>query len=344
LLVCNDSDLSPLTSSLPYQHDTTPQQQMSASPQQSRAFIIPIHPDHGVLLLSCTRKKKGFHHQAPGGRIDDQDYTDAQLAYPEATLEGSIDSNTYLPLLASRNAASRELFEETGIDIRSPDKRHRLIPLKLLYKDAAEEEVIVLEHNGRWFFSLRLKAEDFPIPPPQVDKQQEGEGALTKATQNDASEPLNLCLQLSEEHSGFTFEKDLLKASQMMKLHSKGQVSEALIMAMNAGKKAGGVGGVGAEAGGGEAEDDPPPKFRVSSNKNFGEPSAYHHHHSFGCAGLGDSRTDSRDADEVVVDEDKEGANFLEQPLLEQDGVYTDLEGGGSAKTTTCCGLFGITR
>ena len=43
--------------------------------QDYKAFVVPIHPDHGVLLLYCTRKKsKGPHHQLPGGRVDPEDF------------------------------------------------------------------------------------------------------------------------------------------------------------------------------------------------------------------------------------------------------------------------------
>ncbi len=40
-----------------------------------KAFIVPIHPNHGILLLYCTRKKsKGPHHQLPGGHVDKEDF------------------------------------------------------------------------------------------------------------------------------------------------------------------------------------------------------------------------------------------------------------------------------
>lgn len=61
-----------------------------------RGFIFAIHPKHGLLLLRAYKKKKGEHHQLPGGRVDAD-----ELAYEDA----------------HRRAAARELREETGIDV-----------------------------------------------------------------------------------------------------------------------------------------------------------------------------------------------------------------------------------
>ena len=57
-----------------------------------RGFIFAIHPKHGLLLLRAYKKKKGEHHQLPGGRVDAD-----ELAYEDA----------------HRRAAARELREES---------------------------------------------------------------------------------------------------------------------------------------------------------------------------------------------------------------------------------------
>ena len=35
-----------------------------------KAFVIAKHATLGLLLLKAYKKKKGEHHQLPGGRID----------------------------------------------------------------------------------------------------------------------------------------------------------------------------------------------------------------------------------------------------------------------------------
>ena len=51
---------------------------MTSADEDYKAFILPIHPQHGILLLYCTRKKsKGSHHQLPGGHVDKEDFDEA---------------------------------------------------------------------------------------------------------------------------------------------------------------------------------------------------------------------------------------------------------------------------
>jgi 8-oxo-dGTP pyrophosphatase MutT (NUDIX family) len=72
----------------------------------------------------------------------------------------SNDANEQL-MIAARNGAARELFEETGIDIRS--NVARLLPAQL----RAEPEVkggrtlLINEYKHRLFFSIRVTDADF---------------------------------------------------------------------------------------------------------------------------------------------------------------------------------------
>lgn len=80
-----------------------------------RAFIFAIHPLHGILLLQCTRKKKkGSHFQAPGGHVDKEDFDDAV-----SSTSGDCNQGPAILIRACKIGAARELYEETGIDIRS---------------------------------------------------------------------------------------------------------------------------------------------------------------------------------------------------------------------------------
>ena len=138
-----------------------------------RSFIFAIHPTHGLLLLRAYKKKKGTHHQLPGGRVDAD-----ELEYEDA----------------HRRAAARELREETGIDVS---------PARLM--DAA------VRRNNREYFFLELRDAD---------------GAGPDRDHDNAS--CAFTLALSGEHTGFTFERDLAKAENMIRLHSGGENAVAL--------------------------------------------------------------------------------------------------------------------
>lgn len=138
-----------------------------------RSFIFAIHPTHGLLLLRAYKKKKGEHHQLPGGRVDAE-----ELAFEDA----------------HRRAAVRELREETGIDV----------PLTRLM-DAA------VRRKNREYFFLGL---------------QDADGAGPDRDHAAAENPFTLAL--SGEHTGFTFERDLAKAEDMIRLHSGGENALAL--------------------------------------------------------------------------------------------------------------------
>lgn len=70
--------LSPLPPPSKLEREPTTPSTMASAEDDYKAFILPIHPDHGILLLYCTRKKsKGPHHQLPGGHVDKEDFEEA---------------------------------------------------------------------------------------------------------------------------------------------------------------------------------------------------------------------------------------------------------------------------
>ena len=148
-----------------------------------RSFIFAIHPTHGLLLLRAYKKKKGVHHQLPGGRVDAEELERDDAHRP-----------------AHRRAAVRELREETGIDV----------PLTRL-KVATDREGAVVRRKNREYFLLELRDADGAGPDRDHDN------AACAFT-----------LALSGEHTGFTFERDLAKAENMIRLHSGGENALAL--------------------------------------------------------------------------------------------------------------------
>lgn len=116
-----------------------------------RGFVFVMHETHGFLLLYCTRKKnKPPHFQLCGGHIDEPEFLLAA--------EESSDRKTQLEA-ACKGGAARELFEETGIDIRS--QLNRLEPV-IIRKEKDEDEKLVNEYKHRLFFSLLVSDDDFP--------------------------------------------------------------------------------------------------------------------------------------------------------------------------------------
>eukprot|EP01012_Entosiphon_sulcatum_P029976 TRINITY_DN3675_c0_g1_i4.p2 TRINITY_DN3675_c0_g1~~TRINITY_DN3675_c0_g1_i4.p2 ORF type:complete len:168 (+),score=28.94 TRINITY_DN3675_c0_g1_i4:24-506(+) len=149
-----------------------------------RAFVFAHHPQHGFLLLQADKKRKGgLHFQVPGGHVDD------------------VEVKTHGLERACTVAAARELFEETGIDIRNA--LDRLIPAR----DRNGRHLIV---KDRYFYALQLS---------DADSIQNGLPPLS-------GEPFPL--RLSHEHTGFTFMKDQLKAADAVESHSGGKVTKAL--------------------------------------------------------------------------------------------------------------------
>ena len=177
-----------------------------------RGFIFVVHESSGLLLLHCTRKKKkGPHFQLPGGHIDDFEF--------EAAAKASGGGNAQTQLLeAAKAGAARELWEETGVDMRN--QLERLQPAAL--KSSSAQKELSCEIKRRLFFFLAVTDDDFL----SADKTTEPlVGPL-------GTEGRHLRIKSSVEHSGFDFEKDPAVSVQKLKKHSGGVPSQALSMAM----------------------------------------------------------------------------------------------------------------
>ena len=176
-----------------------------------RGFIFVVHEMNGLMLLHCTRKKKkGPHFQLPGGHIDDFEFEAA------AKTTGG-NAQTQL-LEAAKAGAARELWEETGVDIRH--QLERLQPAAL--RSSSTQKELACEIKHRLFFFLAVTDDDFL----SADKTTEPLiGPL-------GTEGRHLQIKSSVEHSGFDFEKDPKVSVQKLRKHSGGVPSQALSMAM----------------------------------------------------------------------------------------------------------------
>ena len=120
-------------------------------------------------------------------------------------------------LIAAKAGAARELYEETGMDIlRQLD---RLDPAPL-HNDPSSNPLPNL-YKSRLFFFLSVTDDDFP------------KGGITPM----GTVGKHLKLRLSVEHSGFIFQPEPSVAAEMLKHHSGGKCSEALLMAQGGGNQ-----------------------------------------------------------------------------------------------------------
>jgi 8-oxo-dGTP pyrophosphatase MutT (NUDIX family) len=139
-----------------------------------RAFVFVVHHAHGVLLLHCTRKvKKGKppHFQIPGGHVDAADFSQAA----EEASGGEFDA---ILQRACQVGVARELFEETGIDVRTDysvnrataanpvSSSSRLIPASLRNVrprvKKGNRKLLFNEYENRLFYFLTVTDIDFP--------------------------------------------------------------------------------------------------------------------------------------------------------------------------------------
>ena len=192
-----------------------------------RAFLFAQHPIHGLLLLYCSRKKnKSPHFQAPGGHVDKEDFDEALIRLQDTTASSSsVDGDSSHPLLtlACKIGAARELYEETGIDLRNDLNRLQPVQLRKSKKDGSFTTSCVLKH--RLFFKICFTDDDF------VTDGFDSMVTLGLSRSMNTEAPM-LMLKLSEEHQGFLFEPDPRRAIDLLNQHSGGKVSTALDMAM----------------------------------------------------------------------------------------------------------------
>eukprot|EP00980_Cylindrotheca_fusiformis_P004869 scaffold1036_cov93-Cylindrotheca_fusiformis.AAC.2 len=133
---------------------------------------------------------------------------------------------------AAKCGCARELFEETGIDLRQSLERFQ--PLMLLgpshhhSNKNKKNNKLRNEHKERLFFIVPVSDSDFL---KEDDSKTASSSLSLSGPLKTSKSGHHLKLRLSHEHTGFTFEKDPPKAIEMMQYHSGGKVSEALRMA-----------------------------------------------------------------------------------------------------------------
>lgn len=261
-------------------------QQPQPPPKQYRSFIFVLHVSYGILLLHCTRKvKKGFHYQIPGGHVDDDDFlirtnVTTSTSTTNFTTTGSAnadaddvdDSNksqaSKLLQMAGMVGALRELYEETGIDLRTHfhqaaarstapfsneslfsyttttiDDAIRVRPLRLYDTttigassmvdddDENDDEWPILHGHLRNEYQQRLFYTVVVNDDILSTVVHHGSHHNSCNTTTHPPPPPHIRLRLSHEHSGYTFVKDIPTIHSMIRRHSGGKIADAFQMA-----------------------------------------------------------------------------------------------------------------
>lgn len=151
-------------------------------------FIFVVHEEHGMLLLHCTRKpKKGHHFQLPGGHIDDHEF---EYVRDKHGAEPNTMTNAIL-LESCMMGAARELYEETGIDVRS--QLDRLEPAALRDSKNGSSTLTCMLKNKCYFY-LSVNDDDFPKGDgPEYKAPMDSAGGHLKVSEKIDSVK-NLCL------------------------------------------------------------------------------------------------------------------------------------------------------
>ncbi|OII77962.1 NUDIX family protein [Cryptosporidium andersoni] len=161
-----------------------------------KAFVIVKHSKYGYLVLKSAsdKSKKLGQCELPGGRLEENDFV------------GESDQTKIF-----QRAAARELFEETGIDVRYNMQR-----------------LIKFENTRiprKWqFFYLEINDDDLN----NILKSHYDKNYIKKSSSGEGS-----ILRLSSEHDSFMFIKDLKEAAKSIQRHSQGVCSKALILLDN---------------------------------------------------------------------------------------------------------------
>ena len=185
-----------------------------------RALVFVVHRTRGMLLL---REKSPKSNSVPGGSILENEFLDAaqQSGSPQVQLQ-----------IAAREAAARQLYESTGLDIRQQANRFKPAVLNVNPNtDAARDfQCLRNEHENNLYYFLQVDEDDFSRL-----KDVQGQNLNSKAGKpsSDPGDEEPVALQLSKKYTSFKFVHDPVDAHDVLKKDGNDAAS-ALNLIMNA--------------------------------------------------------------------------------------------------------------
>jgi len=184
-----------------------------------QAMVFVVHRTRGMLLLQ-GKTSSNANTEVPGGAILEKEFLDAaeQSGNPQVQLQ-----------IAAREAAARQLFETTGLDIRQQANRFKPAVLAMNPSMNAVRGFQYLrnENDNKLYYFLQVDEDDFN------DVQEDTVNARSEKPSADPGDEQVPVLKLSKNYSGYEFVHDPVDATDVLKKDGN-DAATALNMIMRA--------------------------------------------------------------------------------------------------------------
>jgi 8-oxo-dGTP pyrophosphatase MutT (NUDIX family) len=186
------------------------------------AMVFVVHRTRGMLLLHIKASGGPTQKcQIPGGLVLEDEFLKAA--------KQSGDSQVQLQI-AAREAAARQLYEKTGLDIRHDVDRFKPAILRLNPPVGPKGvQYLKNEYKSKLYYFLQVDEDDF-ISPCAVGELEPSQ-KLTRPTLDPGDSPLTL--RLCDDYGGFTFVLDPADAANVLNEDGSKEATDALRMIMN---------------------------------------------------------------------------------------------------------------
>ena len=169
--------------------------------------------------FSCTVHENQRKDPTTNSQVGHIDNFEFEYAADKCSHSNSPNRLNDVLLEAAKMGTARELFEETGIDVRG--QLERLDPAPL-YDGGNLKGGPMNMLDRKLYFSLNVTDDDFL----------RGQEGLTHPNDEHGK---HLALKISHEHSGYIFVNDPMQSIEMIVKHSGGTGARALRMSMTRG-------------------------------------------------------------------------------------------------------------
>jgi hypothetical protein len=197
-----------------------------------RAMVFVVHRTRGMLLLhvnaSTNSPDSSTKSQIPGGPVLEEEFLKAASESGSAQVQLQI---------AAREAAARQLYEKTGLDMRQHVNRFKPAVLRLNPPvDAFGAQYLKNEYDNKLYYFLQVDEEDFAKIEESEKTSEGGDNSshnyrLKRPSEDPGDSQLKL--RLRDDFNGFTFVQDPGNAANVLKMDGNDDATNALNMIMS---------------------------------------------------------------------------------------------------------------